>query len=385
MNDEKRSLGQISDWLAASAPPRSADRVIDAVLDALPATAQESGALPVPLFARLKAIAMLAATLGVGTILIVVFVLRPWSGPAAVPTASPSAPTATPTPTSTIPSSAGPASLAPGVIAAIDMGIDTWSLAIDEKSVWVQVGDVGIGRIDRATNLDTGIRVAEVPAMTFADGKLWALDVGTGITQLNPLNGVVLRTLPGISGYYIAVDGTTAWVTDVGHSVDRIDLRTGTVMATIDVPAGPKKIAVFDGAVWVACDAGGVVARIDIATNKVVAKIPAGERPVNLAVGEGAVWAWNHGQQLLRIDPKTNAVAATIDGVAPTLGVGVVVGGGSVWVAVPSGIGRIDPATNDIVEVLPLGQGDYVDLAWFDGELWASSVGRNLVYRIQPD
>jgi len=264
------------------------------------------------------------------------------------------------------------------------MGADTWALAIDDRSVWVQVGDIGIGRIDRATNQDTGIRVNEVPQMQFEGSNLWALDVGTGIVRLDPLTGEVLRTIPGINGFYIVVDGNTAWVTDTGHSLDRVNLTTGKVIKTIDVPATPKEMAIFDGAVWVACDAGGSVARIDIATNKVVATIPAGLRPVNLAVGEGAVWVWNHQQQLLRIDPATNKVVATIDGVAATLGVGVAVGGGSVWVAMPGGIGRIDPATNKVVDLIPIGRGGYVDLAWFDGELWASSTSQGLVYRIDP-
>jgi streptogramin lyase len=86
----------------------------------------------------------------------------------------------------------------------------------------------------------------------------------------------------------------------------------------------------------------------------------------------------------LRIDPATNTVVATIEGISQTLGAGVAVGGGSVWASVPTGIGRIDPATNEIVEVIPIGSGGYVDLAWFDGELWASSTSRNLVYRIDP-
>ena len=198
------------------------------------------------------------------------------------------------------------------------------------------------------------------------------------------MTGSILERIPGISGFYIVVDGTTAWVGDVGHTVDRVDLETGEVVASIDVPVGPKEMVVFDGSVWVTCDGGGVVARIDIATDTVVAEIPAGIRPVNLAAGEGSVWVWNHQQQLLRVDPETNEVVATIDGVSETLGVGVAVGGESVWVAVPTGIGRIDPVINEIVDVIPIGAGGYVDLAWFDGELWASSTDRNLVYRIDP-
>ena len=220
--------------------------------------------------------------------------------------------------------------------------------------------------------------------MTFAGPDLWALDVGTGITRLDPITGDILETVPGISAFYIAVDGTTAWVTDVGHSLDRVDLATGKVVTTIDVPAGPKELVAFEGSVWVVCDTAGKLVRVDVATNEVVAEIDAGTRPGNLAVGEGAVWVWNHDQELLRVDPAQNKVVATIGGIAEALGAGVAVGGGFVWVAVPTGIGKVDPATNTIVGVIPLGPGDYVDLAWFDGELWASTVRGDLVYRLDP-
>jgi streptogramin lyase len=382
MTDEARTERLVREWLATANHPRSGEPVVEAILDSLPATSQESASRTGVVLRRLVNALAVAAVV----VLAVVGIanLRPSASPNGA--RGTPAPTASPKPSSTSsvrPSPVGPSSAVPGVT-AISMGADTWALAIDDRSVWVQVGDVGIGRIDRATNRDTGIRVNEVPQMQFEGSNLWALDIGTGIVRLDPLTGEVLRTIHGISGFYIAVDGSTAWVTDTGHSLDRVDLTTGKVIKSIDVPATPKEIVVFDGAVWVACDAGGSVARIDIATNKLVATIPAGDRPVNLAAGEGAVWVWNHQQQLLRIDPATNKVVATIDGVARTLGVGVAVGGGWVWVAMPGGIGRVDPATNKVVDVIPLGPGGYVDLKWYDGELWASSTSQDLVYRIDP-
>jgi streptogramin lyase len=378
MSDTSRTERVVREWLADSESPGSAERVVEAILASVPAIGQESDSRSDIALRRFGMAGLVAAAAVVVAIVGSSLLNRPGQPTAQGPsTPSPSA-TRTDAPTPSAPPSL------PAGVTAIDMGIDTWSLAIDDRSVWVQVGDTGIGRIDRSTNLDTGIRVAEVPAMQFEGGNLWALDIGTGLDRLDPLTGKILDTIPGISGFYIAVDGTTAWVTDVGHSVDRIDLETGKVMATIDVPAGPKEMAIFDASVWVTCDAGGVVARIDIATNTVVARIPAGNRPVNLAVGEGSVWVWNHERQLLRIDPATNEVVATINRVAKTLGGGIAVGGGSVWVAVPTGIGRVDPATNTIVDVIGLGPGGYVDLAWFDDELWASSTDRNVVYRIDP-
>jgi YVTN family beta-propeller protein len=380
MSDTQRTERALREWFADSDHPLPADRVASAILDAIPAIGQDSGARSAVVAGRLtRALAAIAAAVAV--VVGAVFLTR-GTGPSMVagsPTPAPSVSV----PPSASPPAATPFSAVPGVT-VIDMGAPTWALAVNAESAWVQVGDVGMGRIDRATNRDTGIRVNEVPQMQFEGSKLWALEIGTGIVQVDPLTGTILRTISGISGFYLVVDGTTAWVTNTGHSLDRVDLATGKVVATIDVPATPKEMAIFAGSVWVACDDGGSVARVDIATNKVVATIPAGSRPVNVAVGEGAVWVWNHERQLLRIDPATNKVVATIDGVSETLGVGVAVGGGFVWVAMPGGIGKVDPATNTVVDVIPIGGGGYVDFVWFEDELWASSTDRNYVYRIDP-
>lgn len=379
MSDDPRTERVVSEWLEASPHPRPSDHVVDAVLDAVPSTRQDPAdrrALVIRWLGRAGLAA--AAVVAIGAISLMILG-RP--GQPVVPGNSSATASPADSPTAGPPTESPAPSLPPGVT-TIDMGLDTWALTVDESSVWVQVGDSGMGRIDRATNTDTGTRVPEVPQMQFEGGNLWALDIGTGIIRVNPLTGDIIHTIPGVSGFYIAVDGSTAWVSDVGHTVDRIDLETGEVVASIDVPAGPKEMIVFLGDLWVTCDQGGVVARIDGETNTIVASIDAGFRPVNLAGGEGAVWVWNHEQQLLRVDPATNTVVATIEGVAETLGVGVAVGGGSVWVAVPTGIGQIDPATNEIVDVIPIGPGGYVDLAWFDDELWASSTDRNLVYRL---
>ena len=74
------------------------------------------------------------------------------TGPAASPSSSVS-----PSPSGSV----GP-SLPPGVT-TIDMGAETWALAVDDQSVWVQVGEAGVNRIDKAANRATGIRVEEMP------------------------------------------------------------------------------------------------------------------------------------------------------------------------------------------------------------------------------
>ena len=47
----------------------------------------------------------------------------------------------------------------------------------------------------------------EITQMQFEGTNLWAFDEGTGIVRLNPLSGMILETIPGISGFYIVVDG----------------------------------------------------------------------------------------------------------------------------------------------------------------------------------
>ena len=389
MTEDRRIERLVTQWLDEPVP-LSSDRIVDAVLDGLPRAAQESPFRPVRVFGRVRLGALVAAALLLGLMIGASLVGRAGPSPTERPSTSVSP---SPGASASVPVAVA-ASLRPGVIAAIDMKQSTWTLAVDERSVWVQLGDT-IDRIDRATNTVTGVelhelRPLEVPAIAFGGDDLWALRSGTGIVRLHSITGEILDTLPGISGSYLAVDGRTAWVSDGGHSVDRVDLETGDIVATIDVPTGPKELVVSDGAVWVTCEAAGVVARIDIATNALVAEIPTGPEPVSVATGEGAVWVWRRGGALLRIDPATNEIVAEILSpaqplIAPTVFVaGLAVGGGSVWVGSSDGINRVDPAVNEIVEILPVGPDDFFDLAWFDGELWATSIHRNFVYRIDP-
>jgi hypothetical protein len=373
MSDDLRTERLVTEWLDEMRHPRPQDHVVDAILSSLPSTRQESTVpwrVAIRRFGRVGLAA--AAGIAVGALAVVVLV-RP--GPPVQPGASPS-----PTPSPSLRATAAP--LPPGV-GAIDTGAETWTLTVDDASVWVRDWENVIRPIDRATNVAGERAPWAFTQMQLQDGQLWGLRDGGGILRIDPITGTNSQEIAGVSGVNLVVDGSTAWVSDAGHTVDRVDLETGQVVASIDVPPGPGEMIVFEGDVWVVCDEGGVVARIDGETNTVVATIDAGWRPVNLAGGEGAVWVRNQDPSLLRIDPATNSVAATIDGVAQAHGTGVAVGGGAVWVVVSNGIGRVDPATNAIVEVIPIGRGAYVDLVWFDGELWASSTDRNTVYRMK--
>ena len=100
---------------------------------------------------------------------------------------------------------------------------------------------------------------------------------------------------------------------------------------------------------------GDSVAVIDPGTDTIVGEIPVGGRPAGLAVGEGSVWVGNRDDNtLLRIDPRSLDVRAIGLSVAPT---DVEVGAGSVWVLSDWAVLRVDPATSDVVDTVPLPRG----------------------------
>jgi YVTN family beta-propeller protein len=153
---------------------------------------------------------------------------------------------------------------------------------------------------------------------------------------------------------------------------------------TIALPAAPTRLAVTEDAVWVLTPADNSLVRIDPATNQVVATIPVGRAPSGLAVGAGAVWVARHSDgAVARIDPATNRVVATISvGRAPGA---MTVAGGVVWVALPDngGLGRIDPASNrsTLVRVPRCCDGE---LAAGEGALWVANQVDGTLVRVDP-
>jgi streptogramin lyase len=124
--------------------------------------------------------------------------------------------------------------------------------------------------------------------------------------------------------------------------------------AVIHLDPGITDVAAGYGAVWATLP--NAVVRIDPNTNKVVATIPvqAIEDYGKLAVGEGGVWVTHQVSKLSRIDPASNQVIATID-VGPGVR-GVTTGGGMVWVTREPGADEVygslvavDAATNTVV------------------------------------
>lgn len=142
--------------------------------------------------------------------------------------------------------------------------------------------------------------------------------------------------------------------------------------ASIQLPRGVTAIVTGYSGVWASTLSGSVV-RIDPSTNQIAATIPVsgiGDFS-RLAAGAGGIWV-THAGSVARIDPTTNSVTADID-VGGTL-LGIAASDSAVLVTTQGTSGSelvtIDPATNQ-----PSGQpislpDGATDLAYVQGTLW---------------
>jgi YVTN family beta-propeller protein len=157
--------------------------------------------------------------------------------------------------------------------------------------------------------------------------------------------------------------------------------------------AGDYGIAADDTAVWVHNATKGTVVRVDPKTNQVVATIPVGRGEGDVGLEAGAVWVLNRDDySVSRIDPATNQVVATIplpklQGGTIHLRVSLSVSPGAVWVLrEDKDIGwKIDPQTNQVAATIyPSGGPTW--MAFAAGSLWVCNRDSELfaVLRIDP-
>jgi hypothetical protein len=113
----------------------------------------------------------------------------------------------------------------------------------------------------------------------------------------------------------------------------------------------------------------GSLLRIDPATGSVVATIPVSAGASHLAASANAVWVSSGSAGTVqRVDPATNAIVATVTMEFPGP---MFVAADGIWVADLTGIARIDPATNVVNSTIPT-QGDITGVAVTPTAIWVS-------------
>ncbi len=110
-----------------------------------------------------------------------------------------------------------------------------------------------------------------------------------------------------------------------------------------------------------------------------------------IAADRTAIWVYNgETGNLLRIDPRTNRLVATIPvgpGCAPHMNCGgVALGQGAVWVAAgaSSKVVRVDPQTNRVVATIPFPDNQALNVFVTPGAVWVTDYYANMIFRIDP-
>lgn len=218
-----------------------------------------------------------------------------------------------------------------------------------------------------ATNIDTRT-VYRFDRATFAD--LGEVQVGD------------LASFPP-DGQSIELGRDGVWVTLAAqHAVALMDPRTGEIVRRVDVDGEPYDVVEARGALWIADYERSQVYRYDLDREAVVAAISV-TRPTDIVFSAGSLWAPAHvgragrdepiegnGADVVRIDPNTNKVVGLVPvGPRPYF---LAEGFGSVWTGTATGeaVWRIDTATNAPTRIPVLEDGVF-DIEVVGDSVWA--------------
>jgi len=281
------------------------------------------------------------------------------------------------------------AAAAPAVVARIPVAVATapCAAAAGGRFVWVsEYGAPYLLNIDPKTNNvvgKTGIGLGSC-GLGFGAGSLWVEDTSSStVSRVSVATGKRIKAIRvGITPYDATFAYGAAWTTAYGTGeLERIDQAQNRVVKRWKLPLATGVVGAF-GSIW--ATAPDRIIRVDPATNALLATIPATGGAGWTAASAEAVWVTTP-TGLTRIDPQSNSVAATIalPG-APYLGDPAVLKG-MVWVPQirKNSIAVVDPASNTVVQTVKAGVGPFV-ITEIDGDAWVPSWKGHDIWRIRP-
>jgi YVTN family beta-propeller protein len=318
----------------------------------------------------------------------------------------PPVPTATPTPTRTptatpLPTAGTVVTTITG-IGPLRGSFPSYGIAADDTAVWVHNGDDGtLLRIDPRTNTV----VATIPVgrgqggVAIGQGAVWVANPKDGtVSRVNPQTNTVVATVTlagkSATNVSLAASPDAVWATDNDNdALVRIDPATNKVIAAIPNQMGASDVSYGASSTW-SCARGDSkgLTRLNPQTNQVETQI---DVSMNLGFTCAAVVALNQAVwtvdlilgdgssvHLERLDPATNTIIATIS-IPDTDAYHFAADEQGVWVWGPDeGLLRVDPNTNRVVASLPMQGGAGVALG--AGSVWFTNATDGTVLRITP-
>jgi DNA-binding beta-propeller fold protein YncE len=198
----------------------------------------------------------------------------------------------------------------------------------------------------------------KVDAIAAGPEGVWLRSPSGAVLAVDPLTNKIAHRVEVPASQYgaIAVGSGSVWVTDFDHSrLIRIDPKANAITATLEVGTQPGAMLVTEDTVWVANNRGGSISKVDIATGTVVATFlftkSGSKGPLGIALVAGDLWtAVTNDHSVFRLDPTDGSAVAKLTIPAKFFG-GPISDGKFVYVRTgDDSMVKIDPATNRTVD-----------------------------------
>ena len=247
-----------------------------------------------------------------------------------------------------------------------------------------------IGVNSRSGRIVARIRTGGAVIAALADGNVWAVDVADDrLLEIDSRHGRVGRETR-VDGLPIGAAATPGrlWVIAQEHgSVTVVDSRSLTSLTVLRFAAAelvPAAIVAAGRGVWLITNWGREVSMIDPETLEVVAHV-ATPRIDALAASAGLIWARRSPDGpagLVRIDPRL--LRAHVVEPAGGTPITALVGGDSLYVAVPGALLELDPRTGVTVNRAPVSRRlRLTALAPVGRDLWAADDASGALLRFR--
>lgn len=219
--------------------------------------------------------------------------------------------------------------------------------------------------------------------LAVGEGAVWIPDITSQtIHKVDPRLNKVVQQLPAAMVYAegsIGVGEGSVWVLTrdekfPDRTLTRFDAQTGMVQARIALPAAGFGVVADYGFVWVTGPKRGELFRIDPKTNAVAATISLSHRETrSITAAEGSIWVLNEiDGTIQRIDAGSDNIIATIATSLAGSNSHLSAGGGYIWMSAPFLPAlQIDPGTNKEVRKFTA-RGRNFDARYGAGSLWFS-------------